>query len=207
MPFVEGLKYGLFLMLLIGPSFFYMIGVGIREGFVKAFGFAIGIMISDVALILIIYLGLSQFFETEWFNRFFSLTAGVVLVVIGIQYLMMSGKEAQFDKRQNNLHKTFPAYIIKGVAINLINPFSIMLWIGVLGNVALRKGYEGDDFYYFAGGLVLTILLMDTLKAYAANGLSKILNERNMRRLDKALGVVFLILSVRFFYFFVMQCI
>ncbi len=207
MPFVEGLKYGIFLMLLIGPSFFYMIGVGIREGFISAFGFTIGVMISDIALILIIYLGLSQFFETQWFNRLFSLTAGLVLIAIGINYLRLSGKEAQFEDRQNQLHKSFPAYILKGIAINLINPFSIMLWIGVLGNVALRKGYEGSDFYYFAAGLVLTILIMDTLKAYAANGLSKILNEKNMRRLDKILGVVFLILSVRFFYFFVMQVV
>ena len=205
MPFLDGLKYGLFLMLLIGPSFFYMIGVGIREGFFKAFGFALGIMASDLALIFLIYFGLSRFFETDWFNQFFSLTAGVVLIIIGIQYLMMSGKEAQFSTSKSGLHKSFYAYILKGIAINMINPFTIMLWIGVLGNVSLREGYEGADFYMFAGGLVLTILLMDTLKAYAANGLSRVLNERNMRRLDKFLGVAFLILSVRFLYFFVVQ--
>ena len=49
----EGIALGLFLALFIGPSFFYLIQVGITKGFKSAAFFALGIALSDLALLIL----------------------------------------------------------------------------------------------------------------------------------------------------------
>lgn len=60
---MEAVKYGiglgLFISILIGPVFFILINVSIKEGFRSAMYLDIGILLSDAVCILLSYLGMA----------------------------------------------------------------------------------------------------------------------------------------------------
>ncbi|WP_044237517.1 LysE family translocator [Flexithrix dorotheae] len=199
-PIVEGFLLAGFLMFFVGPSFFYLISVGIEHGFKKGVSFALGIILSDLLLIVIIYNGLSFLFENLLFQEIFSLLAGITIFVLGYRYLNKSAKKPSLVKVKKETAPDF-IYTIKGFAINLINPFTGLLWIAILGTISMEKNFEGNDYIMFFSSLALFIFIFDILKAYLANKLGQILNEKLIRRINRVLGIVFFIVSIRLFYF------
>ncbi|MDW7690199.1 LysE family transporter [Flammeovirgaceae bacterium SG7u.111] len=198
-PLIEGILLGGFLMLFIGPSFFYLVGVGIKKGFLEAGLFALGIITSDLAMVLAIFFGLSHFFELPLFQEVFSIVAGTAVLVIGIRYILKSQKHAAGTQDMQ-----LPVYMFyfKGFAINVLNPFTFLIWITVIAGLNLEKNYSSEDYTQFFIGLLGTIFTMDLLKAFLANKLGDLLNENTIRRIDKVLGIIFILLSLRLFYHF-----
>nr|MBX2842194.1 LysE family translocator [Flammeovirgaceae bacterium] len=174
--------------------------VGIEQGFKKGVSFALGIIISDLLLIIIIYNGLNFLFENPLFQEIFSLIAGVTIFILGYRYLNKSAKKPSLVKVKQEAAPDF-IYTLKGFAINIINPFTGLLWIAILGTISMEKNFEENDYLMFFASLSLFIFVFDILKAYLANRLGKILNEKLMRKINKVLGIVFFIVSIRLFYF------
>jgi len=197
---LQGIGVGLLLMLFVGPSFFYLIRVGISKGFASAFYFALGIMLSDLVLLTLIIKGLSRYFDNPVFQQVFSVVAGVLIVGIGIHALISKAKisATSFDAKAHQ--KAW--YALKGFGINILNPFTVMLWIAVIGTVELKNDYSATEYQVFVAAVLGTILVMDSLKAYLANYLGKILTQSMLTRVNRVLGFVFLVLGFRLLYHF-----
>lgn len=200
MPFLKGIATGIVLMFMLGPSFFYLIRVAIVQGFKKAIGFALGILLSDLAMMIPIFFGMRKIFESQDFQVAFGVVASTAMIFLGIKYLSKKQEEGfEIDEASTEPVKGgFFGYIVKGFSLNIINPFTVMLWVSVPGVVKL-----GSDVYevtFFLSGLAGTILCLDFLKAFLANKLAKVLNAKTMLLIDKILGVVLLGFSIRFIY-------
>lgn len=196
---VQGIFLGLVLMLSTGPSFFYLIKVGIEEGFRKAFAFAFGIFISDVFLLTLIFIGLQPLFKNEIFNQIFSLSSGLIIIVFGLSMLLK--KKVTKTEIELNPSKELPilAYVLKGMGINLFNPFTLVMWVGVLGAVSPPTK---SDFMQFVTGILSVIFLADVTKAYLAKLIGKVLTESAIVIINKILGSAFILIGVYFIYLF-----
>lgn len=196
---LEAFLLGLFLMLFVGPSFFYLIKVGIQKGFVQASFFAVGIILSDLLMVLLILFGLSRYFETLWFKETFSLLAGIVVIGMGIVSLLKPKGRTAAGKV-----KTLKPiqYTLQGFGINIMNPFSFMIWLGVLGTVSLKRSFTSSEYTIFVAVLLGTVLCADIGKAYGANALGSIMNEKVVHLVNRVLGVIFVGLGIRLLYFF-----
>ncbi len=204
MPIFEGFQYGLILTLIVGPSFFYLIRVSIRQGFRKAAAFTFGILISDLVFIAGIFFGMSRLFQQAAFQVSFSFIAGSIVLGMGVRYVL-KGRDKSPILENGNLpeekNKSIFSYLLKGIVINGFNPFTVMLWITVLGTVAVDKEYEGQNFLLFMTGLICTVVSADLTKAYMAHRISKLLKPRVLHIIDLVLGIIFILLSFRLFYF------
>lgn len=204
MPLLEGIKYGIFLVLMIGPSFFYLIKVSIRKGIRCAAGFALGILITDIFFILIIYFGLSEVFKKIEVQFLMSVIAGVTMLVLGLKNIQQPRENHELDTEEaTNRDYNFGlvGFVMKGIAINGLNPFTIILWIAVLATVMASKSYADIDFLQFFIGLLATIVMADISKAFLANKIAKVLTIKTLGIVDKILGYIFILLGLRFFYF------
>lgn len=200
MALLEGIGTGLLLSLFIGPSFFYLIKVSLFRGWMAAMQFALGIMLSDVLLILLINLGLGSMLQDVVVQQFFAFLAGTIILVMGIFSVWVPEKKANSANQIDTSSKA--SYIAKGFSINFFNPFTIGVWVGVLGTVQI--GYSsGSNLVYFLVAVVLTILIMDILKAYSANYLSSKINEDILAKVNRWLGVVFILLGLRLYWFLI----
>lgn len=195
----EGIALGLFLALFIGPSFFYLIQVGITKGFKSAAFFALGIALSDLALLILILKGLQTVLDKYWFQALFSGIAGTLILYLGIQSLIKQQPKLAENSIQNTSQHAF-GYLLKGILINGTNPFTFMVWVGVIGTVSIRNVYDGPDYTIFISSLLCTILAADLLKACLAKLLSVWLTATWLHKINRFIGVVFIVLSLRLFY-------
>lgn len=196
---LEAFFLGLFLMLFVGPSFFYLIKVGIEKGFVPAAFFALGIILSDLLMIILIIFGFSHFFNNLLFKESFSFLAGIIILGLGILSLIKPQGRAVTGKV-----KDLPnyKYCIRGFGINIVNPFSFMVWMAVLGGVSINRDFTTQQYFIFIAVLLFTVLVADLSKAFGANAIGKFMNEKVVQLVNRALGVTFIFLGIRMIFFF-----
>jgi threonine/homoserine/homoserine lactone efflux protein len=172
----------------------YLIKVGIENGLRKALGFAFGILLSDLVLLALIFFGFSSFLTHPQFKLWFSLISGLLIVVFGLVFFFKKVPTAQLREIDIKGGQLL-LYIAKGFGINFLNPFTIAVWVGILGSVSPTSRQE---FVSFALGVLGVIFLADTLKAYGAKKIGALLNEKTIRRLNRAMGLIFTAIGIYF---------
>jgi threonine/homoserine/homoserine lactone efflux protein len=195
---LKGILAGIILAVFVGPSFFYLVRVGVNKGFKAATIFASGIFASDATLVILMYLGFKDILNNEVFQKGFALVAGALILAMGIKWTFGKTRVKQIKKMGIS---SLPALFIKGFALNFLNPFTILLWITVLATVGLSNA-DGKDYLTFFLAALLTIFTMDILKAWYANVLGNILNEKLLGNINRILGIIFIVMSIRFLWFF-----
>ncbi len=206
-PLLQGILWGLGLAVAaFGPSFFYLVNLGIQRGFKFAASFALGIAISDLVLLVVIFKGLRDLLSLRSFQEIFCVVAGIAILTIGVLYLLK--KPIQLRKKREEVDeqskKDYILYVFKGFTINAMNPFSIILWLTVSSKVIGDnvEVFSTIDYKMFFAGLISTVLSMDILKAYFSNWLGKVLTFRVLFRVNKIVGLLFIVFSIVLFYRF-----
>lgn len=193
----KGVVTGAILMLFVGPSFFFMLETGIKEGFKKAWSVAIGIMASDALLLFLIFSGLHTVMQQPWFEAIFSAVSGGIVIFLGIKNLFFAKpKTTQVAKKLDNGNMI--KYIVQGFLINVLNPFTIIVWVGVVGSLSVGELLNGERYIVFFASTLAIIFLADTLKAYFAHKLGLWLTPKAIHNINKVLGIIFIALGIRF---------
>ncbi len=197
---LSGILAGLLLALMaLGPSFFTLIKVGIQQSFIKGAFFATGIILSDLIILLLAYLGLSQFYESLWFKQAFSLVGGMLVLAFGIHSLRHCRQEhAHFLPKQMPDYQ----YVIEGFGLNILNPFTFGLWLFVIATVNQFRAYTGSEIFIFYAVMLVTIFGGDLLKTYVANQTGKSLSNKILQRINHFIGIILILISFRLLYFF-----
>lgn len=203
-PILDGLWQGAIMSLLsFGPAFFLLINTSIRDGFRKGLSMALGVFLSDLAIILLIHFGLASLFENLMFKKVFSLAAGISMIFMGINALRYQYKA--FLKSYYKRGKS-SASLLKGFGMNLINPFIVVLWLVVMASVSLdydpQKAHYSSSILVNLMSILLMIFILDTSKVYLSSFLGKKLNKRIFYSLNKYMGLILIGIGVYFLYHF-----
>ena len=75
-PILSGILLGLMLAMLIGPVFFMVINTSIKQGFIQAAMFAVGVLISDIIFATITYYGSALIFYLKKYDHVIGLIGG-----------------------------------------------------------------------------------------------------------------------------------
>ncbi len=198
---MEAVKYGiglgLFISILIGPVFFILINVSIKEGFRSAMYLDIGILLSDAVCILLSYLGMAALLNDRENRVFFIIVGAVVLIVMGILKLFPGKKKPQGPKKQIVVQKTNPfALVGQGFFYNLLNPSVLLFWISTVG--AATALYEGDSKLIWTqfSTTLFVVLCFDVLKAWFAKKMRNFLTEDKIYKANRIIGALFICFAV-----------
>lgn len=186
-------------MLSTGPSFFYLIKVGVEKGFRRALSFAFGIFISDVLLLSLIFVGLQPLFENDVFKQAFSLSSGILIVIFGMSMLVRKRPDPGVTKNVVVKDQPLHRFIVQGFGVNLLNPFTAVMWVGVLGTVSPT---DRSQFIQFIIGVLGVIFVADGTKAFLAKMIGKLLTPMAVFRMNKILGVAFILIGCYFIFLF-----
>ena len=195
-----------------GPAFITLIQTSIHRGFRSAAWFAMGVCLNDVLMVALCVLTSIQVVannDREMF--FFSLGAGIILILFGIFTYTRKVKEDNFKgikertdeiidenkeryKKEDDTPKWF-VFLGKGFVLNILNPF---VWFST---VAITAGnMEGNKLHillFFA--IVLgTCLGCDLLKAKGASFLKRFFNAKRIRILNIIIGVGLVLFGLYF---------
>jgi threonine/homoserine/homoserine lactone efflux protein len=203
-PILKGIAQGFLISILsFGPSFFTLINSGIKGGRSEGMRVALGIFLSELIMALICFFGLSRFFILAEFQLGFSFFAASAISYLGLKGFY---KKYQHFLRGIEQPAAKSKSFFKGFILNLINPFVLFLWIGLLAIVSVY--YDKSDPNYQISILInlvsilFTLFLMDLGKVFLSDFLGRKLSRRVYYFVNKYFGLILIIIGVYFFYHF-----
>jgi threonine/homoserine/homoserine lactone efflux protein len=194
----EGIGLGITLAILTGPAFFALLQTSIRNGYKSGIAFAVGVFISDTTLISLSYLGALNLFSDPKNNFIIGIIGGTILIMFGI-FNIFQKHPLDMQEGEGGVEKllpkktTLPVTAFKGFAINLINPFVIIFWIGVVSVESTRYKFSHADVFSLFCAALLTVLSTDILKALAATKITSFLNPDILLWVNRVAGVILII--------------
>ena len=189
----DAIVFGLTLAIVFGfgPAFITLIQTSIHRGFRSAAWFAFGVFLNDVLMVALCVLTSIQVVannDREMF--FFSLGAGIILILFGIFTYTRKVKDDDTPK--------WFVFLGKGFVLNILNPF---VWIFWFSTVAVTAGQmEGNKFHILLFFVIVlaTSFGCDLLKAKGASFLKKFFNAKRIRIMNIIIGVGLVLFGLYF---------
>lgn len=197
---IEGIGWGFFLTFLIGPIVFALLQAGIEYGFRAGAMMGLGIWLSDVFYICIMYFGFSyvrQITELAGFEFWMGLIGGIILMSFGIGNIWGPPPQLKYASdlaipRSN----PYLALFTKGMLVNAINPFTIFFWLGMMSAISTRPKWGVTDIFIFFASIIGTIIITDLTKVYLAKQIRKKLKIDYLIWVRRITGLLLIVFGV-----------
>ncbi len=195
----KGVLLGFTVAIILGPGFFSLLQTSIYRGFKAGALLAIGILISDFAMISLCYFGFMQIFDNPENQLSIGIIGGIILIVFGI--VTFTRKPSLGDRPKQNYDSKAKkpkiiAYIGKGFLMNTLNPFLLIFWIGVVSFATSNYGLDYKSLIFFFSGTLGTILLTDLVKCYLAIKVRKFLNLHVITWMNRLVGITLAVFGI-----------
>ncbi len=195
-PILNGLWQGFIIsILLFGPAFFKLVHTSIQEGFAKGVILASGVFLSDLLVAILCVFGAAEFMQSPNFQKLYSLFAAIALVLLGLKYFRHQYK-AFLQSYSARVPKS--KSLMKGFWLNLINPFTFILWFNVMASIS--KEYLNEPDYKLLLGvnlisILIVLFMMDVIKVFLSHLIGKRLNARIVFHVNKYFGVLLMLIG------------
>jgi len=191
-PYFQGFGFGLLLSVLIGPVFFALLQISITRGFRAGAQIAVGTILSDIVVVMMCYFGLTGLIAVPDNQRLLGALGGLFMLVYGVFLLASRPPRARHDSANvsNQLSGGKGLLVVRGFLLNILNPFTLVYWLGLSTWVSALPTYEQADDLAFFGGTLSAVLLTDLLKSYLARRLRPWLSYTRVLWLNRIAGMV-----------------
>jgi len=187
-----GLLTGLILSSMLGTVFFCLLQNSIINGFKSGAFVAMGVIIADILLIVLGHFSASIFPSGGTTEMIVRIGGAIFLLILGISNLR-SHKKILFPKADNK-----NPFILgsKGFMLNVINPANYLSWLAVAATLNNVLHFSAGETWLYYTGALLGIFGMEMLISFAASSLKKYISNKFLQRLDRVLGIIFIIFSL-----------
>ncbi|HOI86647.1 MAG TPA: LysE family transporter [Lentimicrobium sp.] len=195
-PVLEGMILGLTLSIMLGPAMFTLIQTSIHRGLTPGILLAAGIFLSDLALVVLCYLGALQVFGNERNYLMFGIIGGVILVAFGVVTFL---RKVHIADDENLLEAKVPGpltYILKGFFLNFANPFVWIFWVSAMVTVSTSHDADSAAIEAFFAGTLLTIFATDIFKVIVASRLKHYLKPRYLILINHIVGIMLVLFGI-----------
>lgn len=181
-------------ILLFGPAFFLLVNVSVKDGFSRGALLSVGVFLSDLAIVLLVHFGLSDFYDSAIFQIIFSFIAGFAMLLWGIKTII--GKYRNFLA---GMHKgsSKSGSMLKGFMMNILNPFAFVLWTTTVANVSAhfdpQKEFYEQRVIVAVISILFGLLSMDLVKSFTFYLIGKKLKYRWFYRLQFVVGILLIL--------------
>lgn len=199
---IQGMLWGISLSFMVGPLLFSIIEAGIAQGFRAGLAVAVGIWLSDVLYVAAVISGvevLADLTAMPGFKLWSGIVGGGLLIAFGLGSLLKAGMKKPASS-QNTGEKTRPyswsEYCFRGFLLNTVNPFTVFFWLSIVSAVIIPNGWNNYQALFFFGGMLGTLVVTDTLKAYAAREIRRFLTPQHTIWVQRGIGMLLLIFGI-----------
>lgn len=191
-PLLKGILMGISISVMIGPIFLALAEITITKGKYSALAYIFGIVVIDIILIYVIetffqYLPVDTSFKTK-----LGIFGGVLLIIFGVVTFFSKAIIESIDI--TNIKTLFAAFI-KGITINLFNPFVTFWWITMYTTISINYSTVADKFLFYFG-ILFMVFLFDLIKMRFAYYLRQKLTSQKLTTFKKIVGVCLCIFGI-----------
>lgn len=183
----------------VGPVNAGQIDRGIKGGFLHAWLFGLGATTADVLYMCLVYLGFVNILQISIVQTFLWLFGFFVLVYTGVESLLSAKKHTMVTRRGNI--KYSKSYF-SGFLMSLLNPLSILFWIGIYGSILANTVLTNSDKHLviYSAAILSGVLLWDFMMAILSSVLRKYLTSALLAAISLISGISLIIFGVYFGY-------
>ena len=160
-----------------------LIDTSITKGFKKAMVMDMGVVLSDILLILFLYFSAASHLSKIVENPRMRLIGGFIFILFGL---------TSFVGRYSSI-KLSPGsktQFAKGFFVNLLNPSVIVFWLTTVSVIASEYRSHEIHTLFFLIGTITTMFSMDLLKILAARKIRRFLSGRQINRMKLITGSI-----------------
>ena len=186
----------LFLTFSFGPAFFALINIGIKYGYRAGSILAVGIVISDfllcIIVILLVHYGATNLIQDEKNQRFMGILAGILLVIFGALYF----RKPLVKSTDNEIVIKQPSpkiMLLKGFFLNILNPAVWVIWLTNVTAVSKTLNYSVFKMILYFGITLGLVLLVEFGKISASTRLKQFLTDKIMLTINRVTGALLII--------------
>jgi len=189
---------GFFLSFMIGPVFFMLIQTSVLKGARAAIFFNIGVILGDVAFIVIAYLGSRHLLEKIKDDPRLFFVGGLILIVYGlITYFDKTNKKETEEPLitipvSNNYLKLF----FKGFFLNFINIGVLGFWLGLIVVIGPTLNMNPTHIFWYFTTILSSYFITDLGKIFLAKKLKSKLTPRVIYKIKKSMGILLIIFGI-----------
>ncbi len=196
--YINAVLLGFGLAFMVGPVFFTLIETSITKGTKAAIIFDLGVVLADVAFILVAYFGSVVVLKKIENDPRLFLIGGLILIVYGLFTVFYKRtKKIVTDKElvivENN---NYLGLFIKGFFLNFINIGVLAFWLAIVIAAGTNFQMDGSRVFKYFALVIFSYLLTDMVKILASKQLKKKLTPVVLKKMRQALGVFFIIFGV-----------
>jgi len=196
--YINAVLLGFGLAFMVGPVFFTLIETSITKGTKAAIIFDLGVVLADVAFILIAYFGSVVVLKKIENDPRLFLIGGLILIVYGLFIVFYKRtKKIVTDKElvivENN---NYLGLFVKGFFLNFINIGVLAFWLAIVIAAGTNFQMDGSRVFKYFALVIFSYLLTDMVKILASKQLKKKLTPVVLKKMRQALGVFFIIFGV-----------
>ena len=163
----------------------------ISKGWRQGVFYTLGVIISDVVLIYVVETILQKF-PFDNIKTHIGLFGGALLIIFGAVTFFA---KASLKSTNISTIKTLFQSFLKGVTINVFNPFVTIWWIGMYTSISINYvSFFDKSLFYF--GILFMVFLFDLLKIRFAYYLKQKLNTDNLLIVKKVVGVCLFVFGI-----------
>lgn len=192
----QGIKIGLVLCFMIGPIFFALLQTAVEEGFRAAAMVGVGIWLSDLSYILLVYFGLTfvkKITESGQIELAIGVVGTVLFILFGLISLLITPKNLLLpDDQLYQRSSSYLSLFLKGFLLNVFNPFTIFLWIGIMSTILIDQELTSGKAVTFFTGIIGTVIITDLLKIVLSKRIRKLIRPKHLVWIRKGTGIALL---------------
>jgi threonine/homoserine/homoserine lactone efflux protein len=187
-----------------GPSFFALLNTGIKFGYKTGSFLAIGVVISDFFLCILIcflvHIGMENLLHSEKTQTFFAIIGGIVLIVFGAFFFKkIPVKTDDVIDMHNQLPKP-KLMLLKGFFLNLFNPSVWLLWLANVTAISKTLEYSMLKMIIFFSVILVCVLFIELFKVKLAGKIKAYLTRKVMTIVNYITGSALIIFGLILIY-------
>ena len=197
MGIFESLFIGISIAAIPGPIFFELIRRTMAKDFWYGAFLIIGEFLGNLALLLLVFFGLSNFLENKILNIALYLIGGIILLFIGFNALKLKTKniEKSYDKKISNSNS-----LLAGFSIAVTSPIVIALWISLSGSYLAQ--YNRLLALFNIGSIALGFLVFFVPLAMIVHLTRHKIPLNYVVNLSRIFGIILIVYGISFIYRF-----
>ncbi len=193
----------LFLTFSFGPAFFALINTGIKHGYRTGSLLAIGVVLSDfflcILIIFLVHFGATNLIQDEKNQRFMGILAGILLIIFGALYFRKPLAKNEGETIEIKIPST-KTMLLKGFFLNMLNPAVWILWLGNVTAVSKTLDYSVIKMVIYFSITLGLVLLVELGKISASTKLKQFLTDKIMLLINRITGALLIIFGLVLIY-------
>ena len=187
-----------------GPAFFALINTGIKFGYKTGAFLAIGVVLSDlflsVLVCLLVHFGMANLLHSEKAQTFFSIIGGIILIVFGAFFFKKHSVKTDETIDINNQLPSAKLMVLKGFVLNLFNPSVWLLWLANVTAISKTVDYSIIKMLMFFSVVLVAVLFVELFKVKLSGKIKHYLTDKIMTVVNYITGTALIIFGVILIY-------